>query len=84
MNEGVEEIEAEPDGDDQSDDRLSHGATLLELPKGERVGAHQRQNHNTERNERNVEHDRLLLGRCLLPGRVSFRSRIERRGIRIS
>ena len=60
MNEGVEEIEAEPDGDDQSDDRLSHGATLLKLPEGERVDAHQRQNHNTERNERNVEHDRLL------------------------
>ena len=47
MNEGIEEIEAEPDGDDQSDDRLSHGATLLELPEGERVGAHQRQNRNT-------------------------------------
>jgi hypothetical protein len=60
MNEGIEEIEAEPYGDDQSDDRLSHGATLLELPEGERVGAHQRQNRNTERNERNVEHDRLL------------------------
>ena len=84
MNQRVKEIEAEPDGDDQSDDRLSHGATLLKLPEGERVDAHQRQNHDTERHEPNVEHDRLLLGRCLLPSRVSFRSRIERRGIRIS
>ena len=57
---------------------------LLKLPEGERVDAHQRQNRDTERHERNVEHDRLLLGRCLLPSRVSFRSRIDRRGIRIS
>lgn len=84
MNQRVKEVEAERDGDDQSDDRLSHDAGLLKLPKGERVDAHQRQNHNTERHERNVEHDRLLLGRCLPPGRVRFRSRIERRGIRIS
>ena len=61
MNQRVEEIEAEPEGDGQSDDRLSHGARLLKLPEGERVCAHQRQNHDTERHERNVEHDRLLL-----------------------
>ncbi|MGA7803176.1 MAG: hypothetical protein WCB02_00950, partial [Bradyrhizobium sp.] len=84
VDQRVEEIEAEPDGDDQSDNRLSHGATLLKLPEGERIAPHQRQNHNTERHERNVEHDRLLSRRSLLPRRVSFRSRIEGRGIRIS
>jgi hypothetical protein len=86
MNQGVEQIEAEPDGDGQSDDRLSHGdARLLELPEGKRVDAHQRQNHDTERHERNVEHDRLLCrGRSLPPGGVSFRSRIDWHGIRIS
>jgi hypothetical protein len=65
MNQRVEEIEAEPYGDDQSDDRLRHGATLLKPPEGERVDAHQRQNRNAERNERNVEHDRLLVGALL-------------------
>jgi len=60
MNQRVKEVEAEPDGDDQSDDRLSHGAGLLKLPEGERVDAHHRQNRDAERHERNVEHDRLL------------------------
>jgi hypothetical protein len=41
MNQRVEEIEAEPDGDHQSNDRLRHDATLLKLPEGERVDAHQ-------------------------------------------
>jgi hypothetical protein len=56
MNQRVEEVEAEPDGDDQSNDRLCHGVTLLKLAQGERVNAHQRQNHQSERNECNVEH----------------------------
>jgi len=60
MNEGVEKVEAKPDGDDQSNDRLRHGATLLKLPESERVRAHQSQKHDTERNERNIKHDRLL------------------------
>ncbi len=74
MNQRVEKIEAEPDGDDQSDDRLRHGARLLKLPERERVSAHQRQNRDTERNERNVEHDRLLAEALLPPSRVRFRS----------
>ena len=65
MNQRVEEVEAEPDGDDQSEDRLGHGAALLKLPKGERVNAHQRQNRNAERHERDIEHDRLLIGALL-------------------
>lgn len=84
MNQREEEIKAERDGDDQSDDRLSHGATLLELPEGERVGAHQRQKCNADRDEHYVEHDRLLNGALHTPSRVSFRSRIGWRGIRIS
>ena len=84
MDQCVEEVEAEPDGDDQSDDRLTHGASLLKLPQGERVDAHQRQNRETERHKRDIEHDRLLAGALLPPSRVSFRSRIEGRGIRIS
>jgi hypothetical protein len=74
MKQRVEEIEAEPYRYDESDDRLRHGAMLLKLPEDERVSAHQRQNRNTERNERNVEHDRLLAERSLPPSRVSFRS----------
>ena len=46
----------------------AHGATLLKLPEGERVDAHQRQNRNTERHERNVEHDRLLARALLTAG----------------
>jgi hypothetical protein len=42
VDQRVEEVEAEPDGDDQSDDRFSH-RTLLKLTQGERVDAHQRQ-----------------------------------------
>ena len=38
----VEEVEAEPDGDDQSDDRFTH-QTPLKLTQRERVEAHQRQ-----------------------------------------
>jgi len=68
MNQCVEEIEAEPDGDGESDDRLSHGARLLKLTEGEGVDAHQRQNRDSERHKRNVEHDRLLLGALLTPG----------------
>jgi len=80
MNEGVEEIEAESYGDDQSDNRLRHGATLLKLPEGERVNAHQRQNRNAERNERNVEHDRLLDGPLLTaePRKLSILNRAPR------
>jgi hypothetical protein len=74
MNQRVEEIEAKPYRNGQSDDRLCHGARLLKLPKGKRVGAHQRQNRNTERNEHNVEHDRLLAERSLPSRRISFRS----------
>jgi hypothetical protein len=38
----VKEVEAEPDGDDQSDDRFTH-LPLLKLTQRERVTAHQRQ-----------------------------------------
>ena len=46
---------------------------LSKLTQGERVDAHQRQNTQTERHERHVEHDRLLHGACLTLARVSFR-----------
>jgi hypothetical protein len=84
MNQRVEEIEAKPYRNGQSDDRLCHGALPLKLPKGKRVRAHQRQNRNTERNEHSVEHDRLLAGCSLPPSRISFRSRIECHEIRKS
>jgi hypothetical protein len=42
VDQRIEKVEAEPDGDDQSDDRFSH-RTLLKLTQGERVDAHQRQ-----------------------------------------
>ena len=60
MYQRVEEIEAEPNGDDQSNDWLRHRATLLKLPEGERVDAHQRQKCNANRHERDIEHGRLL------------------------
>ena len=40
-------------------------ARSLKSPQRERVSAHQRQNRNAERNEHNVEHDRLLVGALL-------------------
>jgi hypothetical protein len=58
MDQCIEKVEAERDGDDQSDDRLTHGARLLKLPQGARVDAHQRQNRKTKRHERDIEHDR--------------------------
>jgi hypothetical protein len=61
MDQCVEEVEAEPDGDDQSDDRFTH-RRLLKLAQGERIDAHQRQNRETERHEYDVEHDSLLTG----------------------
>jgi hypothetical protein len=69
MNQCVEEIEAEADGDDQSDDRLTHRLRLLKLTQSERVGTHQRQKSQTERYARDVEHDRLLTGALLNAGR---------------
>ena len=62
MDQCVEEVEAEPDGDDQSDDRFTHRRRLLKLTQGERVAAHQRQSRQTERHECDVEHVRLLAG----------------------
>ena len=40
-------------------------ACLLELTQRERVNAHQRQNRETQRHKRDVEHDRLLVGSVL-------------------
>ena len=62
MDQCVEEVQAEPDGDDQSDDRLTHGARLLKPPQGEGVNAHQRQNRASERHKRDIEHDCFLAG----------------------
>jgi hypothetical protein len=67
MEQRVEEVEAEPDGDDQSDDRLTHSGRLLKLPQGVGVNAHQRQNRATKRHKRDIEHD------CFLAWRVSYR-----------
>src|SRR5277367_2215892 len=64
MDQCVEEVKAEPNGDDQSNDRFSHWM-LLKLAQGERVDAHQRQSRQTERHERDVEHVRLLAGAVL-------------------
>ena len=66
MDQCVEEVEAESDGDDQSDDRLTHGA-LLKLPQGERIQAHQRQYRKAKRHECDVKHDHLLAGTLLAP-----------------
>jgi hypothetical protein len=56
MYQRVKEIEAESDGDDQADDWLSHGATLLKLPESARVDAHEHQNPDAERNEHHILH----------------------------
>jgi hypothetical protein len=64
-NQRVEEIQAKPDRDGQSEDRLRHGAAPLELPEGVRVNAHQRQENNAGRHECYVEHSRLLIGALL-------------------
>jgi hypothetical protein len=60
MDQRVDEVQAEPDGDDQSDDRLTHGARLLKPPHSEGVNAHQRQNHASERHKCDIEHDPFL------------------------
>ena len=65
MDQCVEEVEAKPDGDDQSDDRFTHPLCLLKLTQEERVDTDQRQNRQTERHECDVEHDRLLAGAVL-------------------
>jgi hypothetical protein len=71
MDQCVQEVQAEPDGDDQSDNRLTH-CGLLQLTQGERVEAHQSQNHDTKRHKCDVEHDRLLAPGLLAPSRVRF------------
>jgi hypothetical protein len=79
----VEEVEAEPDGDDQSDDRFTH-LEPLKLTQGVRVEAHERQKHQPEDHECHVEHDRLLAGRSLAPTAISIRLRIALLLVRIS
>jgi hypothetical protein len=59
MDQRVEEVQAEPDGDDQSNDRFAHRLRLLKLMEGERVHAHQGQNRQTDRNERDIQHESL-------------------------
>jgi hypothetical protein len=57
MDQGVEEIQAERDGDDQSDDRLTHGAPPLKLAQGVGIDAHQRQKRTSKNQKRNIEHN---------------------------
>ena len=64
MDQHVEEVEAKPDGDDQSDDRFTHVAPLKPT-QGVSVEAHQRQSGATQRHERDIEHDRLLCAMVL-------------------
>ena len=64
MDQCVEEVQAESDGDDQSDDRFTH-RMLLKLAQCDGVNAHQRQNRQTEHYECDVEHDRLLAAEAL-------------------
>ena len=81
MDQSVEEVEAEPDGDDQSDDRLTHSARLLKLPQGVGVNAHQRQNRATKRHKRDIDHDCFLAGASPTPKRrkLSIPNRGRRR-----
>jgi hypothetical protein len=80
MDQRVEEVQAEPDGDDQSDDRLAHGARLLKLPQGVRVNAHQRHNRATKRHKRDIEHDCFLA--CASPTAKRRKLSIPNRGWR--
>src|ERR1700761_4565260 len=63
MDQCVEEVEAEPNGDDQPQDWFTH-CLPLELTQGQRVKAHQRQYRATQRYERDIQHDHLLAGRA--------------------
>jgi hypothetical protein len=85
VDQRVEEVEAEPDGDDQSDDRFTH-RTLLELAEREGVDADQRQSRQTERHECDVEHVRLLAGEVLSadPRKLSIANRAAERKDSIS
>jgi hypothetical protein len=80
MDQSVEEVEAEPNGDDQPDDRLTHGARLLKLPQGVGVNAHQRQNRATKRHKRDIEHGCLLA--CASPTAKRRKLSIPNRGWR--
>jgi hypothetical protein len=63
VDQRVEEIEAERDGHDKSDDRFAHGAPSSELPQSHRVEAHQRDDRKSENYESQIEHNRLLARR---------------------
>jgi hypothetical protein len=66
MDQCVEEVEAKPDGDDQSDDRFTHSLS----PKADAGRGRRRPStpkHQTERHERDVEHVRLLTEALLGP-----------------
>ena len=73
MNQCIEEVQAEPHGDDQSYDRFTH-LEPLKLTQGVRVDAHQRQNRQSKRYKRDIEHDPLL---------ASGRSTVERHKLSI-
>jgi hypothetical protein len=83
MDQRVEEVEAEPDSDDQSDDRFTH-LEPLKLTQSVRVEAHERQSRTTQRHECDVKHDHLLAGTLLAPTYASFPFGFAPLGIRIS
>ena len=59
-------------------------ACLLKLAQSDGVGAHQRQNRQTEHYEYDVEHDRLLAGAVLTPTGINVRLGTGRLAVRIS
>ena len=82
-DQGVEEIEAEQHGHDQSDDGLAHEWRSLKLTQGESVETHQPNDRKAKRHEREIQHDRLLAD-LIPPCGIRFRFRIGRFEVRIS
>jgi hypothetical protein len=61
MKERVNEIDAEQDGDAETDDGFIHGAFLSKTPAGARVSGHYDKEKDSETEINEIGHDPLLL-----------------------
>jgi len=59
MKQRVEEVGAEQNGDDQSNDRFGHAVAPLEAVAGARIGDDDREKQKTKADIRNIEHVRF-------------------------
>lgn len=65
MKQRVDEIDAEQDGDAQTDDGFIHGVSLSKTSADARIGAHQDKEKNAGTDINEIGHEPLLFQICM-------------------